>query len=58
MLLVKVDLKKIEDLASIVISPELKKAFQECPKDEKNIYEDRLIKFLIVYFKADCKLES
>lgn len=31
MLLVKVDLKKIED---------------------------RLIKFLIVYFKADCKLES
>lgn len=39
-------------------SPELKKAYENCPKDDKNTSEDRSIKCLIDHLEVDCKLAS
>ncbi|OQR79252.1 hypothetical protein BIW11_05867 [Tropilaelaps mercedesae] len=52
----RVDLRKMGSTASSVRSPELKKAFQECPKDDKNASLDRSIKCVIDHLETSCPL--
>lgn len=49
-----VDLKKQTSTASTIRSAELKKAFQDCPKDEKNASLDRNIKCVIDHLETSC----
>lgn len=48
----------METTAASVGSPELKKAFEECPKDPKNSSEDRTIKCVIDHLEAKCPVEK
>ncbi|XP_022653281.1 uncharacterized protein LOC111263746 [Varroa jacobsoni] len=50
----RVDLTKMRSSASLVTSPELKKAFMECPKDDKNSSLDRSIKCVIDHLETSC----
>ncbi|XP_003747300.1 uncharacterized protein LOC100900705 [Galendromus occidentalis] len=54
----KIDQAKMASTATSITSPELKKAFTECPKDDKNVSEDRTIKCVIDNLETTCKLST